>query len=61
MDMCSNDFKIIKKQLKSESYEICQYLMISYVEAVVKIWVSFAILSRTMLTNGNICEEESES
>jgi len=50
-----------KKEMKSENYEICQYLMISYVEAMVKIWVDFAILSRAMLTNGNICEEESES
>ena len=50
-----------KKQMKSENYEICQYLMISYVEAVVKIWVVFTFLSLMMLTNRNISEEESES
>jgi hypothetical protein len=27
--------------MKSENYKICQELMISYVEAVVKIWTSF--------------------
>ena len=41
MNVCSNDLKLKKKQLKSENYEICQYIMISYVEAVVKLeWVS---------------------
>jgi len=44
--------------MKSKNYEIWQYLMISCVEAMVKIWVDFKILSCTMLTNGNICEEE---
>ena len=53
--------KFKKKQMKSENYDICQYLVISYVDAVVKIWVDSKILSRTMLTNGNIYEEESES
>jgi hypothetical protein len=33
--------------------------MISYVEVVVKKLVSFGIFSHTMLTNGNISEEES--
>jgi hypothetical protein len=28
-------------QMKYENYEICQYLMISYVKAVVKIWMDF--------------------
>ena len=59
--MSSNDFKILKKQMKSENYEICQYLVISYVEAVVKNWVGFVIFLRTMLTNENISEEKSES
>jgi hypothetical protein len=27
--------------MKSENYKICQELMISYMEAVVKIWTSF--------------------
>ena len=40
--------------MKSENHEISQCLMISYVEVVVKIWVGFAIFTRTMLTNGNI-------
>jgi hypothetical protein len=32
-----NDLKNLKKlKLKFENYEICQYLMISYVKAVVK-------------------------
>ena len=56
-----NDFKILKKQKKSENHEICQYLVISYVEAVVKNWVGFVIFLRTMLTNENISGEESES
>ena len=47
--------------MKSENYEICQYLVISYVEAVVKNWVGFIIFLRTMLTNENISEEEWES
>ena len=29
--------------MKPENYEICQYLIISYVEAVVKNWVGFVI------------------
>ena len=29
-------FKFLKKQTKTENHEICQDLMISYVEAVVK-------------------------
>ena len=56
-NVCSNNFKILKKQMMSENYEICQYLIISHVEAVVKNWVGFVIFSRTMLTNGNISEE----
>ena len=52
--------KFYKEQMKSENYEICQYLMILFVEAVVKFeWISQ--FSRTMPTDGNICEEESES
>ena len=47
--------------MNPENYEICQYLVISYVEAVVKNWVGFVIFLRTMLTNENISEEESES
>jgi hypothetical protein len=35
----SNDFRILEKQT-SKNYKICQYLMISYVEVVVKNWVS---------------------
>jgi hypothetical protein len=31
----SNDFRILEKQT-SKNYKICQYLMISYVEVVVK-------------------------
>ena len=46
--------------MKSENYDICQYLVVSYVEAVVKNWIGFVIFSRTMLTNGNISGEDSE-
>jgi len=46
-------------QIKSKKCEICEQLMISYVEVVVKNLVSFGIFSRTMLTNENILEEES--
>ena len=35
-------FKFYKNQTKSENHEICQDVMISYVEAVVKIWECFA-------------------
>ena len=35
-------FKFYKKQTKSENHETCQDVMISYVEAVIKIWESFA-------------------
>ena len=38
----SNGFKILKKQTKSENHEICQDLMISYVEVVVKKRTNFA-------------------
>ena len=39
---CASEwFKIKKKQMKSKNYEIYQYLVISYVEAIVKIWESF--------------------
>ena len=31
-----------KKQMKSEKCEICNDIMISYVDAMVKIWKSFA-------------------
>ena len=35
-------FKFYKKQTKSENYETCQDVMISYVEAVIKFWGGFA-------------------
>ena len=35
-------FKFYKKQTKSENHETCQDVMISYVEAVIKIWEGFA-------------------
>ena len=35
-------FKFYKKQTKSENHETCQDVMISYVEAVIKIWEDFA-------------------
>ena len=35
-------FKLYKKQTKSENHETCQDVMISYVEAVIKIWEGFA-------------------
>ena len=35
-------FKFYKKQTKSENHETCQDVMISYVEAVIKIWGGFA-------------------
>ena len=39
---CASElFKIKKKLMKSENYEIYQYLVISYVEAIVKNWESF--------------------
>ena len=56
-----NDFKILKKSI--EVWKLWD-LSISHdiiYEGVVKIWVGFAILSCTMLTNGNICEEELEN
>ena len=34
-------FKFYKKQTKFENHEICQDVMISYVEAVIKIWGGF--------------------
>ena len=41
--MCGRiTFKFYKKQTNSENHEICQDLMISYVEAVVKNWECFA-------------------
>jgi hypothetical protein len=43
--------------MKSENHEICQYLMISYMEVVETIeWVS-QILSYMMLTDRNIRED----
>ena len=48
-----------KKQMKSENHEICQDLVISYMEAVVKIEKVSDNLSRTMFTNRSISEEES--
>ena len=35
-------FKFYKKQMMSENPETCQDVMISYVEAVIKIWECFA-------------------
>ena len=35
-------FKFYKKQTKSENHETYQDVMISYVEAVIKIWEGFA-------------------
>ena len=35
-------FKFNKKQTKSENHETCQDVMISYVEAMIKIWEGFA-------------------
>ena len=35
-------FKFYKKQTKSKNHETCQDVMISYVEAVIKIWEGFA-------------------
>jgi hypothetical protein len=37
MIVCLNDLKILKMYIKFRNYEICQYLMISYVKLVVKI------------------------
>ena len=34
-------FKFYKNQTKSENYEICQDIMISYMEAVIKNWAGF--------------------
>jgi hypothetical protein len=36
MIVCPNDLKILKNQIKLEIYEICQYLMISYVKVTAK-------------------------
>ena len=52
-------FKFYKKQTKSENHETCQDVMISYVEAVIKIWEFSRKLSRTMLANRRISEEVS--
>ena len=61
MNVCPNDFKFFKKANKVwKLWDLSISHDIIY-EGVVKIWVGFAILSRTILTNGNICEEESES
>jgi hypothetical protein len=55
-------FKFLKKQTKSENHEICQDVIISYVEAVVKkIEMISHKLSRLMLTNRSISEEEAYS
>ena len=35
-------FKLYKKQTKSENHETWEDVMISYVEAVIKIWEGFA-------------------
>jgi hypothetical protein len=38
MNVSSSDFKILQKnEMMSQSYEICQQLMIPYMEAMVKI------------------------
>ena len=52
-------FKFEKKQAKSENHEICLDLMISYMEAVVKIEHVSHNLSCMMFTNQSILEEES--
>ena len=53
-------FKFYKKQTKFENHETCQDVMISYVEAVIKIEEVLRKLSRTMLANRRISEEFSE-
>ena len=55
----SSCFKFYKKQSKSENYETCQDVKISYVEAVIKIEEVPRKLSRTILTNRRISEEVS--
>ena len=52
-------FKLYKKQTNFEDHEICQDLMILYVEAVVKIENILHYLSHTLLTIRSISEEES--
>ena len=52
-------FKFYKNQTMSENYEICQDLLISYVEVVVKTWKISDILSHKLLTKRNVSEEES--
>jgi hypothetical protein len=49
-DRVSNDLKILKNA-KFKNYEICQYLIISYVKALVKIWISFEHFFMMILRN----------
>ena len=53
-----NGFQILKKQTKSENHEICQDLVISYVDAMVKIEKVSHNMSHTMFTNRSISQEE---
>jgi hypothetical protein len=41
MIVCPNDLKILKMELKFENYDFFQYLTVSYVKNVVKIWMNF--------------------
>ena len=52
-------FEFKKKQAKSKNHEICLDLMISYMEAMVKIEHVSHNLSCMMFTNQSILEEES--
>jgi hypothetical protein len=54
MIVCPNDLKILKNQIKFEIYEICQYLMISYVKVTAKTWMTFEQLLSTILVSQNM-------
>jgi hypothetical protein len=57
-DHVSKWFKNSKKcKLESKNHKIGQYLIISYVEVVVKIWVNFEYFIMYDAYNRNICEE----
>jgi hypothetical protein len=47
--------------MKSENHEICQYVMISYMMAMVKFEKVLNILSNTMFRNRSISQQESYS
>ena len=53
------NFKHLVQQAKSKNHEICQDLLISYVEATVKIEKASHNLSCTMFKNQSILEDES--